>query len=79
MGSAYLKGYFLTGTLIALGLMASAFYQAENKGRIVIFFLAATTFIVPKIFPGSTVHLISFIARILVAAGCYVYVKWRNA
>jgi len=71
--------YELIGTLVALGLMAAAFYQAENKGRIVIFVLAATTFIVPKIFPGSTVHLVSFIARTLVAAGCYVYVKWRNA
>jgi len=69
--------YQLIGTIIALGIMAYAFYEAETTGRWVILVLAAATLIVPKIFPSSTVGLLCFIARILIAIACYIYLKIR--
>jgi ABC-type glycerol-3-phosphate transport system permease component len=71
--------YAAIGTIIALGMMAYAFYEAENRGRLVILVLASATFIIPELFSTSTIGLICYISRILIGIGCYIYVKIRHA
>jgi hypothetical protein len=71
--------YQLIGTIIALGIMAYAFYEAETTGRLIILGLASATFLIPKIFPASAVGLICYVTRILIAIACYIYLKIKSA
>jgi hypothetical protein len=71
--------YGLIGNLLAVWLAVTAFLQAAPKGRIAIAGLMAATFLVPEFVPGPTTAIICFVARILIAIGCYLYIRWENA
>jgi len=71
--------YALIGNIVAAVFIIAAFLAAEARGRIAIVVLAAATFVVPKLSASSTVDIVCFTARILLAIGCALYVKWRNA
>ncbi len=66
-------------TLVAFAIIGLAFYEAEVKGRIIILGLTAVTFAVPILIPSVAISTISFVARILLGIGCYVYWKWKTA
>jgi len=66
------------GTGVALVLMAMAFHEAENRGRVIILSLAVLTFLLPALFPSSAIWLIFFIARILIGLGCYLYLRYQQ-
>jgi hypothetical protein len=71
--------YGLIGNLLALWLAVTAFLQAGPKGRIAIAGLMALTFLVPEFAPGLTTATVCFVARIVIAIGCYLYIRWDNA
>ncbi len=65
--------YGIIGNVIAVGLAVKAFIGAEVRGRIVILVLIGATFLAPRLFPGRSVSLIAFIARLVVGIGCYFF------
>jgi hypothetical protein len=71
--------YGLIGNLLAVWLAVTAFLQAGPKGRITIVGLMAVTFIVPEFVPGPTAAIICFVARIVIAIGCYLFIRVSNA
>jgi hypothetical protein len=71
--------YALIGNIVAAGFIIAGFVLAETRGRIVIAALAAATFIVPKLAESLTVGTVCYVARIVLALGCAIYTKWRNA
>lgn len=71
--------YGWIGNLLAVGLAVPAFLQAGPKGRIAIGGLMALTFLVPEFVPGPTPAIVCFVARIVIAIGCYLYIRWENA
>jgi hypothetical protein len=70
--------YGIVGNVIAIGLAAKSFVESETRGRIVILVLIGTTFLIPRLFPGRTVSLVAFIARMIVAIGCYFFLRYRG-
>jgi hypothetical protein len=67
------------GTILVLVLAVLAFNDAGGHGRIFIFVLVGSLFLIPRIFSSLTVSTICFSARIVAAIGFYLYYKWRNA
>lgn len=65
--------------ILSIVLAVVAFTQAGEKGRIAILVLIGCAFGVPYLWPSRTVALVCFLAKILIAIGCYIYVKWSNA
>ncbi len=65
-------------TFVAIVLMGLAFYEAEARGRIIIFSLASITFLFPVFVPSPALGIICFVARILLGIGCFVYWKWTT-
>jgi hypothetical protein len=71
--------YTIIGTILSLGIIVYALLEADSKGRITIIILVAATYILQKAFPGFVISTICFVLRILIAIGCYIYIKFRNA
>ena len=71
--------YGFIGDMLAVIVAVVAFVQAGPKGRIVIAWLMGSAFVIPRIAPSPTVSIVCFIARILIAIGCYLYIRWSNA
>ena len=71
--------YFLIGNIIAVALGGLAFYEAGIKGRIVLLVLFGATFLVPKLVPGLTISYFMIAARMVIAVGCYIFIRWRNS
>jgi hypothetical protein len=71
--------YELIANIIASAYILYGFVIAEIRGRIVILILAAATFLGPKILPSLAMRIACFAARVLLAIGCALYGKWRNA
>jgi hypothetical protein len=65
--------------ILSIILAVVAFTQAGEKGRIGILALMGCAFGIPYLWPSRTVALVCFLAKILIAIGCYIYVKWSNA
>jgi hypothetical protein len=71
--------YALIGNIVAAALIIAGFLAAETGGRIAIVLLAGATLVIPKLAASPTVGVVCFTARILLAIGCALYVKWRNS
>jgi len=71
--------YTIIGTLLSIGVITYAFVEADSKVRITIIILVAATYILQKIFPGFVIGTICFVLRILIAIGCYIYIRFKNA
>jgi hypothetical protein len=71
--------YGMLGDALAVIAAVVAFFQAGLKGRIVIAWLMGSSFVIPLIAPSPTVSIVCFVARILIAIGCYLYIRWSNA
>jgi len=69
----------LIGNVLAVGLAARAFVEAGPKGRIAIVVLMGSSFLIPKLAGGAAVAAACFTARIVIAIGCYLYVRYTNA
>jgi hypothetical protein len=69
----------LIGNILAIVGAGAAFFEAETKGRIFILTLMALTFIIPKIWASLLISSICFVLRMVLAIGCYVYVKYQSA
>jgi hypothetical protein len=74
----YQQVVFLIANVIAIVLIARAFFEAAATGRIIILALFALSFIVPRVWPGIPVSLICFVVRVCLAIGCYIYLKWQH-
>ncbi|GEM_PF-4401387 len=71
--------YQAIGDLLAVGVAVAAFLQAGLKGRIVIAVLMGAAFLVPDMIGGQTAAYIGLAVRMVIAIGCYLYVRWINA
>jgi hypothetical protein len=65
--------------ILSIILAVAAFTQAGEKGRFGILVLMGCAFGIPYLWPSGTVALVCFLAKILIAIGCYIYIKWSNA
>jgi hypothetical protein len=70
--------YALIGDLIALALIALAFYWAESEGRIFLIVIVSLTYLLPRLFPSGALSLICLIARYLIGICCYIYLKFTG-
>jgi hypothetical protein len=68
----------LIGNVIAVGLAAKTFLEAQGWGRVAVLILVGATFLVPRVFPGQTVSTAAFVARMLVGIGCYLWLRHRG-
>jgi len=68
----------IVGNVIAVGLAVKAFIEAQGLGRVAILILMGGTFLVPRVWPGQTMSLAAFVARMLVAVGCYLFLRYRR-
>jgi hypothetical protein len=66
------------GIGVSVILAVWAFFQAEEKGRIIIAASAAVIFLIPVVFSGSLVSLISFLGWILLGLSSFIYLKYRG-
>ncbi|MDD8025546.1 MAG: hypothetical protein PHI34_03450 [Acidobacteriota bacterium] len=71
--------YGLIGNLLAVWLAVAAVVQAGPKARIVIVTLMGASFLVPELAAGTTVSTACFLGRIVIAIGCYLYIRVINA
>ncbi len=71
--------YGWIANLVAIVLAVVAFTQAQDKGRLTILVLMGAAFGAPYLWPSPTVSLVGFLGKIVIAIGCYVYLKWTNA
>ncbi len=62
-------------TGLCVGLMLITIYVSPNKIRLLVLGLGVLTFVVPMIRPSHTLDWIAFVSRVLVAIGCYVYLR----
>ena len=71
--------YGWVANILSIVLAVVAFTQAQKKGQIAILVLMGSAFGIPHLWPSRTVALVCFLAKIIIAIGCYIYVKWSNA
>ena len=71
--------YGAIADILSIVLAVVALTQAREKGRIAILVLMGCAFGVPYLWPSRTAALVCFLAKILIAIGCYIYIKWSNA
>jgi hypothetical protein len=71
--------YGAIADILSVVLAVVAFTQAREKGRIAILVLMICAFGVPHLWPSRTAALVCFLAKILIAIGCYMYIRWSNA
>ncbi|MGD0783431.1 MAG: hypothetical protein ABSA30_11290 [Candidatus Aminicenantales bacterium] len=71
--------YGAIADILSVVLAVVAFTQAREKGRIAILVLMICAFGVPHLWPSRTAALVCFLAKILIAIGCYIYIRWSNA
>jgi hypothetical protein len=71
--------YGAIGEGIAFILIVAAFIEAEAEGRV---FLAASyllTFLAQGLFPSRGLSLICHIARLMIGAGSFIYLKYQSS
>lgn len=71
--------YEAIGTIVAIVLIVLAFYHADIKGRIIILSLSSLTFVLPRLFPSPTLHVVCWAARLFIGMGSYIYLKYIRA
>jgi hypothetical protein len=64
------------GTIVAIVLIVLAFFHADINGRIIILSLSGLTFLLPRLFPSPTLHVICWAARLFIGMGSYIYLKY---
>lgn len=74
----YLQIITLIANILAIAVIARAFIEAQIVGRLIISAGLVLSFIVPQVWAGRWISLIFFIARLSLAMGCYVYLKWSQ-
>lgn len=62
-------------TGLAVGLMLITAYEGNVRVKLIVVALGAVTFAVPALIVSPTVSFISFVARVVIAMGCYVYLR----
>lgn len=62
-------------TGLCLGLMLITIYKSPNAIRLLVVGLGALTMALPSLIPTAAVAYIAFVARVLVAIGCYLYLR----
>ena len=62
-------------TGLCVGLMLITIYVSPNNIRLLVLGLGALTFVVPALRPSHTLDWIGFVSRVLIAIGCYLYLR----
>jgi hypothetical protein len=71
--------YGAIGEGVAFILIVYAFVESDTKGRIFLAVSYVLTFLLPSVFPSRILSLIGFLARLLIGAGCFIYLKYQSA
>lgn len=71
--------YGWIANLAAVILAVMAFNQARFKGQVAILVLMGAVFGFPGLWPSPTMSLVCFLAKIVIAIGCSIFVKWSTA
>ena len=70
--------YELIGQGVALLLSILAFFQAEDKGKILLVSLWVLSFMLPLFFPSLIIGRIGPFLRLAIGIGCFVYLKYQG-
>ena len=62
-------------TGLAVGLMLITAYEGSAKVKLIVLSLGALTFVVPALVPSAAVSFVAFVARVVIALGCYLYLR----
>ena len=62
-------------TGLAVGLMIITAYEGNARVKVIVVALGALTFAVPALIVSATVSFVSFVARVVIAGGCYLYLR----
>ena len=62
-------------TGLAAGLMLITAYEGNAKVKLIVLSLGALTFVVPALVPSAAASFASFVARVVIALGCYLYLR----
>jgi hypothetical protein len=71
--------YDAIGLGIAVIFMVLAFLESEATGRIIIVAVFFVSFLLPTVFPSSTMTVICSVGRLLFGAGCFIFWRYRTA
>ena len=62
-------------TGLAVGLMLITAYEGNAKVKLIVLSLGALTFVLPALAPSAAASFASFVARVVIALGCYLYLR----
>jgi hypothetical protein len=62
-------------TGLAVGLMLITAYEGNVRVKLIVVALGAVTFAVPALVVSPAMSFVSFVARVVIAIGCYVYLR----
>jgi len=62
-------------TGLAVGLMIITAYEGNVRVKLVVVALGAVTFALPALVASAAVSFVSFVARVVIAIGCYLYLR----
>ncbi len=62
-------------TGLCIGLMLITIYVSPNNIRLLVLGLGGLTFVFPALGPSPALAWVGFVSRVLVAIGCYVYLR----
>jgi len=71
--------YAAIGEGIAIILIVYAFIESDTKGRIFLAVSYLLTFLLPSIFPSRILSVIGSLARLIIGAGCFIYLKYQGS
>lgn len=61
--------------IIVVTIFIFAFLKAEINLKIILALILALLFLLPRIFHGSAIFWICYVAKIIFGIGCYLYLK----
>jgi hypothetical protein len=70
--------YWLIGNIVTVIIAVAAFLEAGIKGKIFLVLIFSVLVVLPHISTIEAMDNICFFGRIIVAIGCYVFIKWRG-
>lgn len=62
-------------TGLAVGLILITAYEGKAQVKMIVLALGALTFIMPAVIPSAAVSFAAFVARVVIAVGCYLYLR----
>jgi hypothetical protein len=69
--------YLLVINVIVVVAFVFAFLLAENKGKLILAITLALLFLLPKIFPSSSLYWVYYAAKVIFGLACIIFFKWQ--